>query len=108
MSENLSELHWTVLRQKLSDLGLEYKGKEQAIAELSARAGNSPDQGAAGGAPAETTTEQAAVPKPRTKAVKGFDRDRPFGTITGEFEECPTARYVQDGTLYDDQGQKVG
>ena len=34
-----------------------------------------------------------------------LDRNRPFGTISGKLEECPTARFTQDGVLYNLAGE---
>lgn len=98
--EDITAMHWTVLRKKMEELGLEYKGKDEAVATLSGMAEIAPAESAAAGA-VETP---ASVAK-----VKGMlDRGRAYGTITGEVAECPTARHTQDGHLYDEQGKKVG
>lgn len=35
------------------------------------------------------------------KITQKLDRARPFGEIYGSMDECPSARYVQDGCLFD-------
>lgn len=41
------------------------------------------------------------------RAFGRLDRNRPFGEISGEMEDFPTARYAQDGNLYDSKDNKL-
>ena len=36
-----------------------------------------------------------------------FDRSKPYGEITGVFEDHPEARYVQDGKYFDGAGNEI-
>ncbi len=36
-----------------------------------------------------------------------LDRNRAFGEISGEMEDFPTARYAQDGNLYDSKDNQL-
>lgn len=105
MSEDFSTLHWQVLRKKLMDAGIEYKSKEQAIADLTALAAKTD-------APVDGDPATPATPEPQplapVKSRSMLDRDKPYGVISGEVSECPSARFSQGGALFNSEGQKVG
>lgn len=37
-----------------------------------------------------------------------LDKSKPYGTICGTMNECPEARYSQDGMLFNARGDRVG
>jgi hypothetical protein len=78
--------HWTALKKQVEALGGEYTGVDQALLFL---------------------REKGVSVEKQEDPVK-LDKTRDYGVVIGEVEEAPTARFAQDGHLFDVNGNKVG
>lgn len=108
--EELKALHWTQLKKLCEDNGLEYKGKDEAVAALLAL--NPPATDPINPPSDETPPDQPPSDDEQAEdpAETGprLNMRRPYGEIYGEVEGAPNARYTQDGHLFDASGSKVG
>lgn len=92
--EDLSGLHWSALKSRVESAGGKYESKDQAIAFLTA----SPEN-------AEEPPQDAGDPQ---GGVVRFNPRKPHGTVHGEVEGAPNARYWQDGRYFNAAGEQVG
>jgi hypothetical protein len=93
--EDLAGLHWSALKSRVEAAGGKYVGKDEAIAFLTA----SPEN-------AEETAQDAG--EPQGDGVVRFNPKKPHGTVHGEVEGAPNARYWQDGHYFNAAGEQVG
>jgi len=84
--EDLSALHHNKLKKMVTDAGGVYTDKGSAIAFLVA-------------AP--------VVAKVEHKSNSTLDKTRPYGQIFGELEGYPTARFMQNGCVFNTEGMKL-
>ena len=104
--EELRALHWQQLKKMVEDAGLEYKGKDQAVEALLAlqpATDELPADAAAADAPADAADAQPVEP-----AAVRLNRAKPYGDVFGDVDGAPGARFIQDGTLFNAKGEKVG
>lgn len=121
--EELQAMHWQTLKVMMTDAGLEYKSKEQAVEELlkldppaaeppadPAAAEAAAAAAAAAQAEAEAAAAAAAAEAAAAAAYTGpmLNRRMPFGQVFGDIENAPGARFTQGGHLFNAAGQKVG
>ncbi len=118
--EELQAMHWQTLKVMMTDAGLEYKSKEQAVEELLKLDPVAPDAPAADpsaeevAAAAEAAAASAAAAVAAAEAAAAaytgpmLNRRMPFGQVFGDIEGAPGARFTQGGHLFNAAGQKVG
>lgn len=119
--EELQAMHWQTLKVMMTDAGLEYKSKEQAVEELMKLDPPATDSdvdpaaaeaaaAAAAQAEAEAAAATAAAEAAAAAAYTGpmLNRRMPFGQVFGDIEGAPGARFTQGGHLFNAAGQKVG
>jgi hypothetical protein len=96
--DELDALHWATLKRLVEAKGGVYESKVQAVLFLSDK-----DISAE-----EMKAIPVDPPKPKVKSRDStMDFDKPYGTISGEFE-IPNARYIQNGLYFSADGKQVG
>lgn len=120
--EELQAMHWQTLKVMMTDAGLEYKSKEQAVEELlklepvatepavDPAEAEAAAAAAASQAEAEAAAAAAAAAEAEAATYTGpmLNRRMPFGQVFGEIEGAPGARFTQGGHLFNAAGRKVG
>jgi hypothetical protein len=117
--ENYETMHWHLLKKAVEAKGLTWKNKATAIRDLTAVYEFPLDKGDAAATNAAATDIVVSITPDELPALstesrgsidKGWimlDRSLPFGSISGDVEECPTARYSQNGHLFDSAGKRL-
>ena len=111
----LDQLHWQTLKKMVEEKGGAYESKEKAIAFLSAEETADPGQtttvAEAADTPVATPPDAPAdtpAEEPAAVVAKIFDPNRPYGEISGTFDDAPGARFMQNGLYYDSTHAVVG